>query len=191
LHLLNFTQSLAASRFNAEVLDVIERDALQMAALKLQSDPKTSKITTSLLISTANLLLPKLNNPDGVRLFFATIHHGQDAAFDSLQNFVQFILSQVRHFEELIAASAQKDEPEELAQLVSVVDDFVETYSYIIDAAYGLHAQGLIPPRRSQELREIANYSASNASIFDRAFALHEQRIADELSSDNDSPYYQ
>ena len=40
----------------------------------------------------------------------------------------------------------------------------------------------LISLRRHQDLREIVNYSAHNTSIFDRAFGMHEQRIADELN---------
>ena len=183
MHHLKFTQSLAASNFDAQVLHVVERDALQMAALKLQINSKTSKIKPELLIATANVFLPKQNDPDGVRLFFATSQHPIDAPFDSLQNFAQFTLTQVRHFEERIAISAQRDEPEELEQLGRIFDDIIESYSYIIDAAYGLRAQGLIPSRLSQELREIANYSAGNTGIFDRAFALHEQRIIDDLNS--------
>jgi hypothetical protein len=190
LHVLNFTKTLAASRFNEQALRVMELDALQIAVLRLKNSPKTPQITTELLISTANSLLPDSNNPDGVRLFFATSRQEQDAPFDSLQNFGQFILSQIRHFEELIAISAQKDDSGALAQLDLIIDDLVLTYSYIIDACYGLRAQGLIPSRRNQDLRELANYSAGNASIFDRAFAMHEKRISDELSS-GESPGYQ
>lgn len=190
MHHLKFTQSLAASNFDAQVLHVVERDALQMAALKLQINSKTSKIKPELLIATANAFLPKQNDPDGIRLFFSTSRHPLDAAFDSLQNFAQFTLTQVRHFEERIAISAQKDEPEDLERLERIVEDLIETYSYVIDAAYGLRAQGLVPARFNQDLQKIANYSSVNASIFDRAFALHERRIIDDLNS-NDPPTYQ
>ncbi|WP_371436181.1 hypothetical protein [Polaromonas sp.] len=183
---LNLTKALAASSFNAMVLAAIEKDALQLAAIRLQTKNPNQALNVAELFQEANNILPQANHPDAMRHFFATQHQIQDDAFDNAQDLGKFISSRAMRIEEKATTHlAASETPQEWIQVLS---DLAEGYSYVIEAAENLQERGLVAMRRTDELQAITTRpdetkDFAKSQLFDKAMAFYvERNNGDKLS---------
>lgn len=176
---LNLTKALAASSFNAMVLAAIEKDALQLAAIRLQTKNPNQPLNVAELFQEANNILPQANHPDAMRHFFATQHQIQDDAFDNAQDLGKFISSRAMRIEEKATTHlAASETPQEWIQVLS---DLAEGYSYVIEAAENLQERGLVAMRRTDELQAITTRpddtkDFAKSQLFDKAMAFYVER---------------
>jgi hypothetical protein len=181
MFLLNLTKSLAASSFNAMVLAAIEKDALSLAAIRLQSRHPNKPLDAQELLREANDILPQANHPDAMRHFFATQHQIQDDAFDNAKDLGRFITARAYKIEEKVTQELKVSTS--APQWTQVLSDLAEGYSYVIEAAEGLQEQGLVAMRRTAELQAITTRpddtkDFAKSQLYDKAMAYFEERSA-------------
>ena len=176
---LDLTKALAASSFNAMVLANIEKDALNLAAIRLQKANPGAPMTAPELLREANDLLPRADHPDAMRHFFSTQHLIQDSKFDDVRDLGDFITSRAFQIEE--ASTRSLEASTSAPQWMSVLSDLAEGYSYVIEAAENLQSQGLVAMRRTNELQAITTRpddekEFAKAQLFDKATVFFNAR---------------
>lgn len=183
LYHLELTGALAKSGFNALVLAEMERDALNLALIKLQGfDPKEA-IDSSKLIIEANRMLPRPNSPEAMNIFFATKHQIEDQPFDTAKDLGEFISNRASAIE--AQASKSLNDSNSAPQWVEALAQLAVSYSFVIEAATELAKNGHIALRRVDELEALTQRpddekDVAKANLFDKANAFLEQRQEDE-----------
>lgn len=176
---LKLTKALAASSFNAMVLGVMEKDALGVAALRLQNANPGALLTSEDLVREANNILPEPGDATAMRLFFATQHQIQDGPLDDTRDLGRFISERASKIEGL--AKAELADSTTLPQWIEVLADLADSYSYVIEAAVYLQDHGMVAVRRTAELQALTSRPDeethfAQAQLFDKANALFELR---------------
>ena len=179
---LDSTKAMVRGKFHQNVLRVMEKDALGVAALRLQNANPGSLLASEDLIREANNILPEPGNPDAIRLFFSTQHQIQDGPLDDTRDLGRFISERAPHVEGL--ATAELAGSDSLPQWIEVLADLADAYSYVIEAANYLQDKGMVAVRRATELQALTTRPDdethfAQAQLFDKASALYELRKAE------------
>lgn len=164
---------MSAASFNPQVLQTLESDALNAAAMRLQSSTPPRPLTADALIGEANKILPQARNGEAIRMFFSTRHETQDEAFDNIKDLGVFLVQR--------AGAAEKLSQSAPALWRPVLDDLAEGYSYVIEMVENLADCDLIAERRVQESRTLTEPPVNVAhpshwQFFALAHELYESR---------------
>lgn len=134
---LKTTKAMAVSKFNASALHDMEMTILTAASLRLQL--QAAPLSSENLLGVGNDILS--SKREGMRLFFATQNEMEDRDADNLLDFAYFVRKRAAH------------------KGIEMLDEYAEAYSYVIEAAINITAQGRVSGRRKKEIEALVTQS--------------------------------